>query len=80
MYFTLLNGAMLKEAATHCNKLYRVGEKSPYTDQYATIIRFESLTYALVTCPANPYVHLDAGQTNRCASISSVTEVGAFLD
>ena len=29
--------------------IYRVGEKSPYTDQYASIILFESLTYALLT-------------------------------
>ena len=60
--------------------MYRVGEKSPYTDQYATIISFESLTYALVTCPVNPYMHLDAGHTNGCASMSSVTYVGAFLE
>jgi len=43
--------------------IYRVVQKSPYTDQYATIILFESLTYAFVTRPANPYVHLDAGHT-----------------
>jgi hypothetical protein len=31
--------------------IYRVREKSLYTDQYSTIIWFESLKYALVTCP-----------------------------
>ena len=41
---------------------------------------FESLTYALVTCPVDPYVHRDAGHTNGCASMSSVTNVGAFLE
>jgi hypothetical protein len=60
-------------------KLQGGREKSPYTDQYANIILFESLTQALFTCPVNPYVHLDAGHTNECSSMSSVTYVGAFF-
>jgi len=47
-------------------------------------IRYHNLiwiTYVhLVTCPLDPYVHLDAGHTNGCASMSSVTYVGAFLE
>jgi len=46
-------------------------------------IRYHNLiwiTYALVTCPVNPYVHLDARHTNGCASMSSVTYVRAFLE
>ena len=47
-------------------------------------IRYHNLiwiTYVhLVTCPVDPYVHLDAGHTNGCASMSSVTYIGAFLE
>jgi hypothetical protein len=37
------------------------------------------ITYThLVTCQVDPYVHLDAGHTNGCASMSSVTYIRAF--
>ena len=45
-------------------------------------VRYHNLiwiTYVhLVTCPVDPYVHLDAGHTNECASMSSVTYKCSF--
>ena len=60
--------------------IYRMGDKSLYTDQYAPIIWSESRTPWLHIHWIRPYVHLDAGHTNGCTSMSSVTYVGALLE
>jgi hypothetical protein len=58
-----------------------VGEKSPYTKHCAIVVSHNSfeITHCLVTWPLDPFVHPD-GQANGCASMSSVTFVGVFVE